>query len=109
MQENDGEGARKEVEIPINLTPEYTFNNLPSFEKTNTNSLLFSEQLKTEKMQGEDPDVTQLEIDIGSATLSVPCSQNTNIKKRQLILLNENLDDNSILSHMMAYSPQNEI
>lgn len=104
MQEKDGEGARKEVEIPINLTPEYTFNNLPSFEKTNTSSLLSSQQLKTEKMQGEDPDVTQLEIDIGSTVLSVPCSQNSNIKKRQLILLNDNLDDNSIISHVMAFS-----
>ena len=44
----------------------------------------------------DDPDVTQLEIDINCTSIS--SSQNT--KKRQLILINENLDlGNDIIAH----------
>ena len=107
-EENYYEQPPKQNEIPINLTPEYTCNNLSSFEKANGNFLLISEQLKTE-MNGGDPDVTQLEIDISSTSISIPYNHNSNVKKRQLILLSENSDDHSIISDIMAYSLQNEI
>jgi hypothetical protein len=101
-QEKDDDQAKNEKEIPINLTPEFTFNNLPDFVKANRSLLPSSDQLKTERMHREDPDVTQLEIDISSASLTAPYSQNSNVKKRQLILLNENLDDHSIISNVMS-------
>jgi len=107
-QENYYEQPLKQNEIPINLTPEYTCSNLSSFEKAHGNLLLISEQIKTDMNEG-DPDVTQLEIDISSTSISVPYIHNGNVKKRQLILLSENSDDHSIISDIMAYSPQNEI
>lgn len=105
-QENDDENAPKEDEIPINLTPEYTCNNFSNFDKANRTLSLISEQPKME-IYGEDPDVTQLEMDISSASISLPFSQSSNSKKRQLILLNENLDDHSIISDVMSCLPQN--
>ena len=92
-QENDGKEARKEGEMPINLTPEYTYSTFNGFEKVEASSLLLSEQFKMEKMPGVDPDATQLDIDISSTYSYGSCSQNTNIKKRQLIIPNENMDE----------------
>lgn len=79
-----------------------------NFEKSSGNLLLVSEQLKAE-MYEEDPDVTQLEIDISSTSISIPYNHDSNFKKRQLILLSEYLDDHSIVSDDMVYSPQNDI
>lgn len=111
MPESDNYQGRIENNTPINLTPENTYNNfnLLIFEKPNKELLPPPKRIIKEETPKEDPDVTQLEIDISSASLSATCSQNSNFKKRQLILSNEALDGQSLISEIISYSPHNEI
>lgn len=60
-------------------------------------------KIEQEEPKNEDPDVTQLEIDINTTSISNSGSQN--FKKRQLIEIAEIVDCNSIQSNYLI-SPQ---
>jgi hypothetical protein len=108
--ENNSYQAKKDSYDIKQFTPEYTITDAPNLDKVNHYFLSSTKQAETE-IPCEDPDVTQLEIDINSASLtpSTTLSQNNTSKKRQLINMSENLKDYSIVSDVIAHSSQNEI
>lgn len=110
--ENINYQAKKESDYNKQFTPEYTISYEPNVDDKFTR---FAQQPTTKRAETEipceDPDVTQLEIDINSASLtsSTAFSQNNNSKKRQLINITENLKDYSILSDVVVHSSQENI
>ena len=90
------------------LTPEYSCIDLQKSEDVMKFSIpqLNEESNKVNLISNEDPDVTQLEIDINTATISISGSQN--FKKRQLIDLNENTDSNSIQLNYLPHSQNHD-
>ena len=88
------------------MTPDFTCPTLPALDKKKDLIVQNNELFSGMRPEERDPDLTQLEIEISSTSIS----SSQNLKKRQLVTINDNSDIHSIQVNDLgcAFSDENE-
>ena len=90
-----------------NLTPEFSYPVVSEFGDKNNNSIIYNDLISERRhifIEEKDPDVTQLEIDVNSTSIS----NSQNSKKRQLIVMNDNIHIQSLQTNDLVHSLNEE-